>query len=186
MHLTWRDVAPGDGVTPIATSVLEAEAAELASLAEGRRVLEIGSAHGFSAVTMALAGAEHVTAIDNHAGNTWLGDTRAIMQRNLDAAGVADKVTIEQADSRAGLAALGEQGAKFGLIFIDGDHSFAGATADIGGALPLLDMGAVLAVHDYAETCCCPEVRVAVDAVAGLMPSEAPARVVGTLWLKQF
>ena len=184
MHLSWRNVAPAEIGPLISTSLLEEEAAELARLAEGRRVLEIGSAHGFSAVTMALGGAEHVTAIDNHAGNTWLGDTRSVMERNLAAAGVADKVTIVQADSRAGLAALGEQGAKFGLIFIDGDHSFAGATADISGALPLLDTGAVLAVHDYAETCCCPEVKTAVDAAR--MESGSAPRQVGTLWLKQF
>lgn len=189
MHLTWRNVAPGAG-PPICTSLLAEEAAELAALAKGKRVLETGSAHGFSAVTMALAGAEHVTAIDNHAGNTWLGDTRTTMEGNLAAYGVADRVTIVAADSHAGLAALKAEDAKFGLIFIDGDHSMSGALGDIDGALQLLDKDAVLAVHDYGETCCCPDVRRAVDAALGWMETRAagtrPPREVGTLWLKQF
>lgn len=178
MHLDWRDVVVCDGVT-IPTSLLAVEAEELARLAESRRVLEVGSAYGFSAVTMALAGATHVTAVDNHAGDTWLGDTRTVLQRNLDTAGVADRVTVVEADSRDGLAGLAGQ--KFGLIFIDGDHSYAGAAADIAGALPLLDHGGVLAIHDYGETCCCPEVK---TAAGSMLP--APDRVVGTLWLKKF
>jgi cephalosporin hydroxylase len=182
VHLSWRDVPPGDGQSPIPTSLLGEEAAELGRLAAGRDVLEIGSAHGYSACVMALAGARHVTAVDNHAGNTWLGDTRTSMQGNLDACGVAGRVTIVQSDSRAALAALGEQGRKFGLILVDGDHTAAGATADINGCLPLLGEGAVLAVHDYGETCCCPDVKGAVDAALG----SSPARVAGTLWLRQF
>lgn len=188
MHLPWRELAPGDG-PPVMTSLLEEEAAELGRLASGRRVLEIGSAHGYSAVVMALAGAEHVTAVDNHSGGTWLGDTRTIMEGNLGAYGVAERVTIVQADSRDALAALGEQGERFGLIFIDGDHTRAGATADINGSLPLLEAGGVLAVHDYGETCCCPEVAPAVDAALGWLETRAagtrPPQVVGTLWLKR-
>jgi cephalosporin hydroxylase len=188
MHLNWQPSTDLTGA-PILTSVDPAESDELGRLAAGRRVLEIGSAHGYSAVVMALAGAEHVTAVDNHSGGTWLGDTRTIMEGNLGAYGVTDRVTIVQADSRDALAALDEQGERFGLIFIDGDHTRAGATADISGSLPLLEAGGVLAVHDYGETCCCPEVRLAVDAALGWMETRAAGtrapQVVGTLWLKR-
>src|SRR5215472_14861205 len=109
MHLAWRDVEPYPGGQPIMTSVLDEEIALLCELGAGRQVLEIGSAYGYSAVRMAMAGAEHVTAVDNHCGATWLGDTRTVMEANLAVAGVADRVTIVQSDSRAALAALEEQ-----------------------------------------------------------------------------
>jgi predicted O-methyltransferase YrrM len=181
MHLPWRSVAITPDGPPVLTSVDPAEAAELARLAGGRRVLEIGSAHGYSAIVMALAGAGHVTAVDNHSGATWLGDTRAIMESNLNAYGVAGQVTIVAADSRDALAGLAEQGQRFGLVFIDGDHSRAGLLADIDGVLPLLGEGAVLTIHDYTESCCCPEVGPAADDAL-----RRPGRVTGTLWAKQF
>ena len=182
MHLAWRDVEPYPGGQPIMTSVLDEEIALLCELGAGRQVLEIGSAYGYSAVRMAMAGAEHVTAVDNHSGGTWLGDTRTRMQANLEAAGVAGKVTIVQSDSKAALAALAAQGRTFGLIFIDGDHSYAGAVADIDAALPLLEPGGSLAVHDYGETCCCPDVAAAVwDTVHGRGDPAA-----GTLYVREF
>ena len=130
---------------------------------------------------MALAGAEHVTAVDNHSGGTWLGDTRTIMEGNLGAYGVAERVTIVQADSRAALPLLAEQEQLFGLIFIDGDHSRAGVIADIDGSVPLLDADGMLAIHDYTETCCCPDVGPTADDLL-----RRPQRVTGTLWLRQF
>ena len=161
MHLPWRDVAPGAGPA-ISTSVTDAEAAMLGRLAAGRQVLETGSAYGFSAITMALAGAEHVTAIDPH---TWLPGSLQAMQEALGHYGVTDRVEIMEAFSFTALPVLAGEGAQFGLVFIDGDHSEAAARHDIGWALKLLAPGGVLAVHDVGETCCCPGVA---DAVTGL------------------
>jgi predicted O-methyltransferase YrrM len=176
MHLTWQLREVGDG-PPILTSVDPSEAEELGRLAKGRRVLEVGSAHGYSACVMALAGAEHVTAIDNHSGQTWLGDTYATMCGNLDANGVTDKVEIIRGDSAQVMPQMVEDERKFGLIFIDGDHERAAAERDISLALLLIEPGGVICVHDFLEHCCCPDVLHAVNQVI----AGGPARVVATM-----
>src|SRR5262252_170036 len=158
MHLPWRDVAPGDGPA-ISTSVTAAEAAELACLAEGRAVLEVGSAYGYSAVVMALAGAR-VTTVDPH---TWIPGSLQAMQANLAAYGVSDRVEIIDEPSQAVLPWLAREGLSFGLVFVDGDHSAQAARHDIRWGLQLLEEGGTIAVHDYLEACCCPGVREAAD-----------------------
>jgi predicted O-methyltransferase YrrM len=160
MHLPWRDLAPGAG-PGISTSVTEAEAQELGRLALGRRVLEVGSAFGFSAVVMALAGAERVTAVDPH---DWIPGSLEGMTANLAAYGVADRVEIVREQSQAVLPALAAEEAQFGLVFIDGDHSAAAAAHDMRWALRLLGPGGAVAVHDVAE-CCCPGVGEAAQVV---------------------
>jgi len=176
MHLEWHPSTdlPGE---PILTSVTPGESAELRKLAAGRRVLEIGSAHGYSAVVMALAGAEHIVAVDDHSGTTWLGDTLGVMQANLRKYQVADKVSIRQGNSMAVLPDLRADEARFGFILIDGDHRLDGAIADIGNALGMLEPDGTIAVHDFLEHCCCPDVMFAVNRlVAG-----GPGYVVDTL-----
>lgn len=164
MHLPWRDVPPGLGWPPISTSLTGAEANRLAELAQGRDVLEVGSAYGFSACVMALAGARHVTAVDPH---TWL-DSHDAMVSNLDACGVADAVTVVRGHSPDALDGLGP----FGLAFIDGDHGAAAVMADVEAARKVLGSGGVLACHDLGEDCCCPGVRHALDALFPAGPSE--------------
>lgn len=176
MHLVWqlRDLGAGPAIL---TSVDQAEADELGRLAEGKQVLEIGSAHGYSACVMALAGAERVTAIDNHNGMTWLGDTAAIMRENLDVYEVADRVDIVRGNSQDVMPGLIDDERQFGLIFIDGDHEREAAERDIDLALKLIEPGGVIAVHDYLEHCCCPDV---LHAVNRMFPG-GPTRVVATM-----
>jgi predicted O-methyltransferase YrrM len=171
MHLPWRGMPPAEGAQPVSTSLTVNEAQALARLAPGRDVLEAGSAFGYSACVMALAGAKHVTAVDPHA---WLGSHEAMMS-NLDASGVSGQVTIVRDASPAALAGLGP----FGLVFVDGDHSAEAVAADVAAARAALDDGGVLAVHDYGEDCCCPGVRAALDI---LFPG-GPDELVDTLFV---
>jgi len=164
VHLPWRGMPPAEGAQPISTSLTVNEAAALAELAVGRDVLEVGSAFGFSACVMALAGAKHVTAADPH---TWLNSHDA-MTANLAACGVADVVTVVRGTSPAALDGLGP----FGLVFIDGDHGAEAVAADVAAARAVLADGGVLAVHDFGETCCCPGVRQAMDILFPGGPSE--------------
>ena len=164
MHLPWRGVPAGAGGPLISTSLTGNEAQALARLAPGRDVLEVGSAFGFSAAVMALAGARHVTAVDPH---TWL-DSHDAMVSNLAATGVSGLVTIVRGHSPAALDGLGP----FGLAFIDGDHGAAAVMADVEAARKVLADGGVLAVHDYGEDCCCPGVRAALDALFPAGPDE--------------
>jgi predicted O-methyltransferase YrrM len=174
----WRDVVPGDGPA-ICTSLTEDEAGRLGELAAGKRVLEVGSAHGYSAVVMALAGAISVDAVDDHSGGTWLGDTYATMVSNLRAYGVRNRVMITRGRSQDVLPAVAAEGDwRFGLIFIDGDHTYWAVRQDILNALPLLEPGGTLAVHDYREDNC-PDVARAVDEV---FPA-GPGSLTGTLFV---
>jgi predicted O-methyltransferase YrrM len=164
MHLPWRDVPAGLASPLISTSLTAAETNRLAELADGKDVLEIGSAYGYSACVMALAGARHVTAVDPHG---WLASYDAMVS-NLDKAGVADVVTIVRDASPAALDGLGP----FGLVFVDGDHGAAAVVADVEAARKVLATGGVLACHDLGEDCCCPDVRHALDALFPAGPSE--------------
>ena len=164
MHLPWRGLAPGPGAQPVSTSLTPNEAQALATLAVGKDVLEVGSAFGFSACVMALAGARHVTAVDPH---TWL-NSHAAMTANLAACGVAGQVTVVRGTSPDALDGLGP----FGLVFIDGDHDASAVHADVEAARKVLGSGGVLACHDYGEDCCCPGVRYALDALFPAGPSE--------------
>lgn len=175
MHLEWVPRAPGDGRT-VSTSVQPAEAAALAEMAAAAGdVLEIGSAYGYSAIVMALAGAR-VTAVDPH---TWIPGSHAIMNANVAAYGVADQVTILAETAASAMSDLAAQGVTFGLVFIDGDHSAHAVHDDVTAALKILRPGGVLACHDYAETCCCPGVAQALDQ---LFPG-GPSRMVDTMFV---
>jgi predicted O-methyltransferase YrrM len=170
MHLPWRDVAPGAG-PGISTSITAAESAELSKLAEGRDVLEIGSAYGYSAVLMALAGARSIMAIDPH---QQLGSYPA-MAANLGFYHVEKRVHIVQGLSGAVLPGLAE---KFDLIFIDGDHQHGAVLADVRMALEHLAEGGILACHDYGEDTC-PGVGWALDQ---MFPG-GPSRLIDTLFV---
>jgi predicted O-methyltransferase YrrM len=165
MHLPWRGMPVGDDGLMVSTSLTENEASTLAALAAGRDVLEIGSAFGFSACVMALAGAKHVTAVDPHAQ---LASYQAMVS-NLALTGTTEAVTIVRGHSPGILATIP---GPFGLVFIDGDHGAAAVMADVEAARKLLAGGGVLACHDLGEDCCCPGVRHALDALFPGGPSE--------------
>lgn len=160
IQLLWRDVAPGPGPA-INTSITEAETAELQRLAKDTEVLEIGSAYGYSAIAMALAGAK-VTAVDPHTGHNSYGT----MHANLGIYGVSEQVDVRCGRSQDVLPELHGEGNRFDLIFIDGDHTAQVVEHDVQWALKLLKPGGTLACHDYNEVTC-PGVRVALDKVFG-------------------
>jgi predicted O-methyltransferase YrrM len=173
VHLPWREVAPGAGPA-ISTSITGPEAARLAGLADGVDVLEVGAAYGFSAVTMALGGARSVTSVDPH---NWLG-SYGPMLANLGYYGAEALVEVRQERFEEAAPVLFAAGRRFGLVFVDGDHSAAAVEHDLYWAEELLAEGGVIAVHDYGEDCCCPDVRTVCDQLLGTV---GPDDVVGTL-----
>jgi predicted O-methyltransferase YrrM len=157
MILPWRNVSLAGG-PDILSSVTDAETAKLQELAtDAGEVLEVGSAYGYSAIAMALAGA-HVTAVDPHAGEN--PGSLGMMRANLDAYGVADRVTVIAEPSQQALPKL--EAGTFGLVFIDADHREPAVTHDVTWALKLLRPGGTLACHDLDEGSC-PGVRAALD-----------------------
>jgi predicted O-methyltransferase YrrM len=176
MHLPWRMMSPdADAAGPqINTSLTENEARKLRSLAWRQRVLEVGSANGFSAVAMGTAGAEVIIAVDPH---TWVPGSGPVMANNLSAYGLAGNVQIFYDTFFRQALVFRSTGAKFSLIFIDGDHSYHAIRHDVEQALELLDEHGTLAIHDYMEMCCCPDVQRACNEI---FPS-GPAEIVDTL-----
>lgn len=165
MKLEWRPVAPGDGPA-ISTSLTMAESDELRRLANGADVLEIGSAFGYSAIVMALAGAS-VISVDPH---VWL-ESWPVMLANVEAYAVADRVLMWRMDSQTAMPTLGPA---FDVVWIDGDHEAAAVTHDVEWARKLLRPTGTLICHDYGEETC-PGVRAALDAW------KPPPRLVDTM-----
>jgi predicted O-methyltransferase YrrM len=169
MLLPWRDQAPGP---LISTSLTRAETDELCQLATGRRVLEVGTAYGYSAVAMGLV-AEAVTSIDTHVPLRSL----QVAAGNLAAYHLTERVQLLVGSSQRWLPAL-DPG--FDLVFIDGDHQAAGVRHDVLEGRKLLKPGGMLACHDYGEDTC-PDVRHVLDQLYPL----GPDYLVDTLWVRR-
>jgi predicted O-methyltransferase YrrM len=121
-------------------------------------IVEIGSFKGKSTVMLATV-AQHyslapVVAIDPHTfANPELAQHRnepgasswEPFLRNLEASSVRDSVEIHRAPS-TDVAAGWNRPIRF--LWIDGNHSYAGAKADFDGFLPHLVPGGVVAFHD--------------------------------------
>lgn len=172
ISLPWRPVKPLGREPAIETSLTEHEAAILQRLSVHESVLEVGSAFGFSTIVMASE-ARHVLSIDRHDAHEGSLET---LRANLRVHGAEGRVTLLMGDSLAVLPLLV---ARFGLIFLDGCHRFAGLWADLQQAERLLYPGGYLVVHDYEEQSC-PDVRPAIEA------SGIPGKVwVDTLWVSE-
>lgn len=143
----------------------DAEAAELARLAAGKTVLEVGTYKGFGAVLMAQAGAT-VWAVDWHRGDADLGatDTLCAWWTNVRRRHVEDRVIGLVGRSETVLPMLWPE--SFDLAFIDGHHSYESSAADSHLVLPLMRSGGVIVWHDYCPTW--PGVVRAVDEQAAL------------------
>jgi predicted O-methyltransferase YrrM len=178
MILPWRDVHVHPGFAPIPTSLTEAEIERLVELAEGEDVLEIGTAFGYATCWMAKV-AKSVTTVDPHKD---IPGTLEALHRNLITCGVQDKVTVlveSSLDFLAQLADLGTSDIRFGLIFVDGDHSAAAVARDAKSAYLLARPDGVICFHDYGEESC-PGVKEALDDV---LPGD-PDRLTDTLFEK--
>ena len=183
--MTWlnRELTLDDGSEgpAIFSSVTPEETLALQQHARGRRVLELGSAYGYSACAMALGGAEHITAVDLHTPhltNLNAGDTLEVMEANLSACGVADRVTVIRQDTGHALAAMRAAGEKFAMVFIDADHDEIPFRRDLAGALALIPPGGILACHDYRSPSE-PDIAKVLDE---LYP-QGPSALTGSLWV---
>lgn len=75
-----------------------------------KRVLEVGAAIGYSAISMAYAGAEKVDTVEINA------DAVRVARKNIELAGYGDRITVYEGDAREVLKALDGE---YDLIFID-------------------------------------------------------------------
>lgn len=85
----------------------------LIRLSGRKKILELGSAIGYSAVRMANAGGGTVDTIEiNH-------EAASYAKRVFDKAGLSDRITLYEGDANEILPMLSEQGKKYDMIFID-------------------------------------------------------------------
>lgn len=123
------------------------EGHELARLAAGKRVLEIGSYCGRSTICLAQTAAS-VTCIDPHDGRATsdVRDTWGEFHDNIRAAGMEGKVRAHRGTTLEVLPGLDEQ---YDLVFIDGDHSYRAVLLDYAHATSKLAPDGLIAFHDY-------------------------------------
>jgi predicted O-methyltransferase YrrM len=122
------------------------------------QIVEIGSYRGRSAIVLAGAAREgvRIVAIDPHAGNDrgpgqWESpaaegerDHQAFLS-NLERAGVAERVRHVRRPSQE---ALDEVDGPLAMVYVDGAHRYAPASADIERWGARLSPGGTLLVHD--------------------------------------
>ncbi len=122
------------------------EGRELARLAKGKRVLEVGSYCGLSTICLAQT-ADHVVSVDPHDGRGTPDpqDTLPKLVANLERYGVADKVEgiIDTFTPWENTRRV------FDLVFIDGAHDYESVFNDVTNALDVLAPGGLIAFHDY-------------------------------------
>ncbi|HVZ48032.1 MAG TPA: O-methyltransferase [Gemmatimonadaceae bacterium] len=135
------------GLPPIAVSPAYGRMLQLLARGMGaRRVLEIGTLGGYSAIWLARAlppGGRLVTLELNprHA---------AVARRNVDRAGVGDRVEIRVGPAQESLRALArEGGAPFDFVFIDADK--VGYADYFRLSLPLCRTGAMLVADNIVR-----------------------------------
>ncbi len=127
-------------------------------------VIEIGSWQGRSTCYLAQAcrdaGNGVVRAIDHFRGNAHaaaqyvvgrddLSDLEGNFRHNIEAAGLADYVQLYNLPAAEAVARHAGELAGARLLFIDGDHSYAGVRGDIERFAPLLAAGGLVAFDDY-------------------------------------
>jgi hypothetical protein len=138
-----------------------------------QEIVELGVFQGRTALMLAWGARQghgaHVTAIDawdlpgNDYGPPFTDPgSHAWAKHNVMALGYNDRIRLVR--DFAVDAAAGWEGPPVGLLFVDDDHSYAGARNAIEGWAPHLAPGAVIAVDDYGHEDW-PGVKEAVDAL---------------------
>jgi predicted O-methyltransferase YrrM len=120
---------------------------ELAHEARGP-ILEIGTFHGRSAVVMALA----LRDAGNPAPLVSLDvdpEALAVAGEHARRKGVGDRIMLVRGTASAFFRAV--SGFVPALVFVDGDHSAAGAARDLRALEPHVADGGLLFLHDYAD-----------------------------------
>lgn len=128
------------------------EAAELARLAAGCVVLELGAFYGYTTIVMASV-AEKVYSIDWHMGDQHAGDyqTWEGYRANLVGYKVDDRVVSIRGMFEEEVPKLAANGVVCDGAFLDGFHTEEAVTRDLALALTVVRPGGWIAFHDYGR-----------------------------------
>jgi len=116
---------------------------EWAAARQFKRILEIGFDSGSSALAFLRACPDaNVFSVDIDGERTQVG--RDLIARS----GEGHRHAFVHADSREYLKSLAQAGETFDCIYVDGDHLYDVAKADLENALPLLAPGGAILADD--------------------------------------
>lgn len=119
---------------------------------------EVGVAEGFNSFDLLKAGIEKLYMVDAWETLRQIGDggsPQGWHDKNYDAAlervkSFGNKVVILRGLSSAMAKQIPNN--SLGLVYIDGDHSYTGVTADLNNYLPKLVRNGILAGHDIQNS----------------------------------
>jgi MMP 1-O-methyltransferase len=151
-----------DVVTSIEGQISREEARRLIELAKstipGRVIVEIGTYRGRSTIALAfgslLGNANRVYTVDPHVefqgvlGGQFGPQDQEQLYRNLVSAGVGRIVAVVSLPSKATARCWTER--NIGLLWIDGDHTYAAVREDYESWEPFIANGGIVAFHDSA------------------------------------
>ncbi len=116
------------------------------SLPDNPHVVNIGAGAGTSGLTVIQRPDAFLTTIDIRVEGP-LGSLKG--ERNaFEQSGINYKDRHQQILKDSKLVAK-EWTKKVDMVFVDGDHSYEGASGDIKGWLPHIKKGGIMVVHDY-------------------------------------
>lgn len=157
MSRSWKDA--WGFARRVESAMTKAEAHALWALGvkcEGWAV-EIGAYKGRSTIVLGIAverAGGHLASVDPH--QPWNGCGGPVpaswdaFRAHLGAAGLDRSVEVHRTTS-AQAARAWPEGRSVDLLWIDGDHSYKGASLDWRSWSPLLSPGAIVAWHDYTR-----------------------------------
>jgi predicted O-methyltransferase YrrM len=143
--------APVSLITGVPGWISNAEEAEMYTLAKGitsGTILEIGSEFGRSASLWAAATTPDVAILCLDI--RFDGPLAEIHRKNLEEAGLGGRTTRVSGDSKAIYNTNKFRNRKLDLLFVDGDHSEAGAYQDLADWTPKVKKGGYVLIHDCA------------------------------------
>lgn len=163
----------------IGTSVDILELVTLVTIAkfiQARRVLEIGTFDGNTALNLAANSPNDALVVTVDLPEDWTGGFQIEVptdHQNVTDRKVTGRQYLKTPEQSKIVQVLGDSAkldwsqmhGPFDLAFIDGCHSYEYATLDTKNVLPQMRPGGVVVWHDYGQI---PEVSRAVDEAAGL------------------
>ncbi|MDC0357870.1 class I SAM-dependent methyltransferase [Oligoflexia bacterium] len=124
----------------------------LARTLQPKLIVEVGTSAGGTAVAWAKYlhenGSGRLVCVDNNSYAK--GVYPDVTERNLRRVGLAsDRYELLSGDSRELVPRLAQDlKEQVDAYLVDGDHTYAGALADMEDGLPMLKQGGIMAVHD--------------------------------------
>lgn len=117
------------------------------------RAAEVGSFKGYGAISLAVTAREQkksieIIAVDRYDG--WKGSHIDVIQSNIHELKLEHDILPLKSDSADAAKLFADH--SFDYVFIDADHSYMSARADILAWRPKVKSGGILAGHDYATT----------------------------------